>query len=251
MQIETKLLSHSYLPEGVAFVAKRNKNDKFFVASKVNSFGGWNVEAVLIDSGCNSILLPILDGQLDQLLVVFPLETHTWSASISNGVNGSGITLKVEHFARQFQTTLCKDIQDPDKATKFEHLMLRFHLCLADAKALVHEPHPLFASLIEKEKAYIRLFVEEHSNRLSQRRTHALVGQSLLSNNLIVTIQLRGITAAFASNLFPTIDLLELKKLNSFIVSTPDNFEDLEDYGRLGDEPVTLYRDEDRDLSIG
>ena len=78
-------------PEGIIFVAKRNRKGRFFLASKFNSFGGWNVEAVLVDSGCNSMLLPILVGQLDQLLEVFPVETHVWTVSTSNGVIGRGL----------------------------------------------------------------------------------------------------------------------------------------------------------------
>jgi hypothetical protein len=248
MEVNTHQFERNSLPAGIVFVAKRNKKDRFFLASKVNSFGGWNVEAVLVDSGCNSILLPILVGQLDRLLDVFPVKTHRWRASTSNGVNGRGITLNVRHFAIDFQTTLCHDMQNPETPCSLNLPMLRFHLCLDDAAQLVPS-HPLFAALSTEGQSSISSFVQ--SSTSSNRRIHALVGQSLLSNDSIFTIQHRGIKAAFITTLFPTIDIRQIQDLDSFIVSTPDHFDDLEDEEHVGDEAVTLYRDYDTELLIG
>lgn len=252
MNINTQNVSveQTFLPPGIVFVAKRNKRDRFFLASKFNSFGGWNVEAVLVDSGCNSILLPIRAGQLNMLLDIFPLESHRWQALTSNGVNGPGITLKVRHFAHDFQAILCQDIQNPENPTSLNLPMLRFHLCSEDATQLVRG-HPLFGALSPQGQSIIRSFVQNSTSSSSTRRTHALVGQSLLSNDLIFTIQHRGIKAAFITDMFPTIDIRQIQDLDSFIVSTPDNFDDLEDEEHEGDEAVALYRDEDRDLFIG
>ena len=188
-------------------------------------------------------------GQLDQLLDVFPVETHVWTASTSNGVNGRGITLKVRNYAGLLQATLCKDIQNPEHPCSLSLPMLRFHLCRDDACQLIRGSHPLFAALGPQEQSMIRLFVQNTNS--SNRRIHALVGQTLLSNDSIFTIQHLGIKAAFITTLFPKIEIRRIQDLGRFIVSTPDNFDDLEDEEHVGDEAVTVYRDDDKELLIG
>ena len=121
--------------------------------------------------------------------------------------------------------------------------MLRFHLCRDDACQLIRGSHPLFAALGPQEQSMIRLFV--------QNTNHALVGQSLLSNDSIFTIQHLGIKAAFITTLFPKIEIRRIQDLGRFIVSTPDNFDDLEDEEHVGDEAVTVYRYDDKELLIG
>jgi len=57
--------------DGVIVIAKPNKKKRFFAASKHNFFGGWQVEAMMIDSGCSSILLPLRENEVLQVFEKF------------------------------------------------------------------------------------------------------------------------------------------------------------------------------------
>jgi hypothetical protein len=50
--------SAPHLPGGVIGVAYRNGRHHFFVPSKTNTFCGITYPYLMVDSGCNSLLLP-------------------------------------------------------------------------------------------------------------------------------------------------------------------------------------------------
>jgi hypothetical protein len=116
------------LPDGIAFIAKRNMKDRFFVASQENFFGGWKVKTVLIDTGCSSHMLPILEGDLLKLINMFSYETHGWLVAKSTGVTTTSLTLQIYNRAQKIKVCLCNDMKtDLTSGTvKFEYL--RFHL---------------------------------------------------------------------------------------------------------------------------
>jgi len=66
---------------------------RFFLASKKNNFGGFLVEAVMIDTGCNSILLPLNKDELPTLAKVFPFDSF-WDVGNSR-VASRSLTLKI------------------------------------------------------------------------------------------------------------------------------------------------------------
>jgi hypothetical protein len=54
------------VPASVIALAHRNKH-RWFLASKENTFGSHKAEVVMVDSGCNTMLLPLLKSQLKNL----------------------------------------------------------------------------------------------------------------------------------------------------------------------------------------
>ena len=65
------------MPEGLIAVAKKNSEGRFLLASRQNYFEGHKVEAVMIDRRY-SLLLPILEGELQSLMKKFPFIKYTW-----------------------------------------------------------------------------------------------------------------------------------------------------------------------------
>ena len=57
------------LPNGIVFFSLMNSKKNYFVPSTKNYFGGMKVAELKSDSGCNTMLLPILD--LDELFNFF------------------------------------------------------------------------------------------------------------------------------------------------------------------------------------
>ena len=73
--------------EGVLLLAKRNKKHRFFLAGRQNSFGGFIVGPVMLDSGCNSLLLPLPENQLATLGTLFPITDYRFGIAISKDVS--------------------------------------------------------------------------------------------------------------------------------------------------------------------
>ena len=73
--------------EGVLLLAKRNKKHRFFLAGRQNSFGGFVVGPVMLDTGCNSLLLPLQEKQLATLGTLFPIADYRFGIAFSKGVS--------------------------------------------------------------------------------------------------------------------------------------------------------------------
>eukprot|EP01127_Copromyxa_protea_P006305 TRINITY_DN1610_c0_g1_i1.p1 TRINITY_DN1610_c0_g1~~TRINITY_DN1610_c0_g1_i1.p1 ORF type:complete len:208 (+),score=10.22 TRINITY_DN1610_c0_g1_i1:38-661(+) len=82
--------------DSVVFYAIRNKKHRYFVPYQNCSFGGVIVPKVMIDSGCNTLLLPLERGQIGLLAELFPFDSHTWRIGLSNGVGGKSAVLHIE-----------------------------------------------------------------------------------------------------------------------------------------------------------
>src|SRR5947209_3103587 len=107
-------MSSEYLT-GVIALARRNRKSRFFLASKENWFGGFRVDAVMIDNGCNSILLPLPTQQdIINLPSLFPPgKDFFWEISNSKEVQAKSLILKIKATKGTIPISLCKDLLPP------------------------------------------------------------------------------------------------------------------------------------------
>jgi len=229
---------------GVIALALRNKKSRFFLASKENWFGGLKVEAVMIDSGCNSLLLPLPTQQdIINLPNLFPPgKGFLWEISNSKGVQAKSLTLRIKVANGTIPISLCKDLLPPSiPGVGFSYL--RFHLCSEDV-----------AEILKKPDMY---GMQDHDLKVLQawttpikRRNHALLGQILLYWNGCASFQHQEMFAVVLHAVFPLVqgwDLLtQLDQIARRSVSLPEKFDDLEDEDHDGDdEEIFCLHDED------
>jgi len=219
----------------VKLFAKMNRKKKYYITSKQNNFGGIEVPYALIDTGCNSLLLPIEDGQLEELFEAFPFETYHWLVSGSKGVgalNSLVLMIKPHDATETINATLHGNVS-------FQVPYLRFHLCYEDATELQS------IAEIQTDKLDNWLEVIASVRKLGvacgTRRTHALIGQMFLQAYCCVQI----------SELFMVLDTtFPLVKLQNvlFHLQVEANYEaaqimefnDLEDDDHDGDDPNSI-----------
>jgi hypothetical protein len=166
----------------IAFYAMRNNRNLYFITSKKNYFGGVHIPFVMIGNGCNSLILPLAQNQVDELVRLFPCSSHLWSISLFHSVSDvSSIVLKIRNLAPEpgFKVILHDRFITTVPA-------LRFHLHLEDAQRI----RDLSDTIKIKSKYHqillnwISMVESIHGLGImgAKRRTHALLGQSLLEN---------------------------------------------------------------------
>ncbi len=228
---------------GVKFLAKKNTKSRYFVTSKKNYFGGFQIENIMIDSGCNTHLLPLAEGDLDKLAKLFPNEKFLWTIRMSPTVHSCALTLVIKAAGgHPFPVILDED----NFKANFGIPHLRFHLCSEDQKILLSDlvlntNNELF--LDEDAKDILRQVPPEANLK---RRKHALLGQHILSS--FASIQQQN-TFMMIDGEFPSKDYKfwdQLEKIDAFVVKIdpnllPTNFDDLEDEDHDGaDECYTF-----------
>lgn len=229
---------YDHLGAGVLAIAKKNKRHRLFLASKQNYFGDLNVEVVMIDSGCNSLLLPLKEEQLFTIYKQFPPGNYLWEIGESNGVSIGHVSLKISAFAQNtIPIRLCEDLKRPDDhvhACTVE--FVRFHLCGADLKLLTETPQfvSLFSSTVMER---LRTILATSGNDVV-RRKHALLGQSVL--NQYASIQVNSLWLLLDPLLYKkAIEWNELAQYNLVLTTRatlPDKFDDLEDEDHTFDD---------------
>jgi hypothetical protein len=236
---------------GVVLCAKKNKRKRFFLASKRNDFGGFAVEAVMVDTGRNSTLLPLHEDRLPVLANLFPFGSFFWDVGNSHGVAPKSLTLKISSAVpgNRITINLCSDILRPEKS--YEVDFLKFHLCLEDAVAIRGDPS-FFDNLLENGRKVIGEFLQAPPAHNGTRRTHALLGQAVLQN--LICIQHGSVCLAVEPQHFElTWDKLRLIErfvigASSDTLTLPDRFDDLEGEDHEGDDEDYCLADDD-DLS--
>ena len=232
------------LPPCVIGLAYRNRKHHFFVPSTNNIFAGIPFSYVMVDSGCNSLLLPFPQAEQDDgtfEIDMGPLEPFLgnefkWSISGSSGTGAVGSkTLRIENrndsvpvgwmqlaFSRQVQLDY-----------------LRFHLGSGAAKALKNH-----GKLLRDDKRALRDFLTALGGRISKERKHALLGQYYLDQ--VCCIQSGSVMFMVDRNISNPINITQVaNQCDEFanrLVRDFDGFDDLEDEDHDGD-------DEDRRLS--
>jgi hypothetical protein len=176
-----------------------NKKHRAFIPSINNTFGGYQVKALMIDSGCNSHLLPIEQGSLGLLYNLFPPGDYTYTIGSSSGVAAvNSLTLIVEkRNGGQMEWRLASDING---GVIRNSAYLRFSICYDDAIDLRRDNMPSGLNIIGT--IYLDKFIE-HIDILRQsfpnmdfarRRHHALIGREISSRIKHSTIMKNDIT---------------------------------------------------------
>ena len=219
---------HGITLNGLIFVSQRNKRNRSYIPSTNNFFGGVQVKKVLCDSGCSSILLPIEDGQLSSIFDLFPGDKFAYSIEGSNDVGGRSPVLIIQWLSRElFKVEICKDIIGHD-CKNVEIKRLRFSLCSKDIKHIINTPE-------YSERFYERddikwLNDDVTSNPERDRRTHALLGQSILSK--VSSVRYSSIEFFFDSDVYPDLKWAEVKVETMRLkkqLNLPESFDDWED----------------------
>lgn len=239
-------------PPGVIVLAKMNKRHRFFLASKENYFGGHKVEVVMVDSGCNSMLLPLHEGELGKLVKLFPVvgssplkERFVWNIYPTSGVAHKSLTLSiVSNDWTPFELNLCKDLLSflhPDQPTisPCKVAFLRFFLCTKDILLLKTK----FQYCLSTQALDVITEFERAQPQPVQRKRYGLLGQALIANYSM--IQHNSVLAIVDSQKFVNVwdGMVQLHVLLQSWNALPAGFNDLEDedHGDADDDHEHYY----------
>ena len=230
------------VPDGIAFISLMNPRKRFFLPSSKNTFGDIKVGRVLCDSGCSSMLLPIESAEtLIEIFQRFEDTNYIFSLKGSANVGGTSTCLVVEHIGsnERFTVHLCHDIMG--HANNMSTKRLRFSLCQNDIKT------------IQTTKTYCARFSSLCLDRLKiatgpiKRRTHALLGQDILSEYCLIKYRDVEIYVDPSKYTLPR-NFRVLRDQNESLANQlrrdlPDNFDDWEDDDFAFEDDEVLYDD--------
>jgi hypothetical protein len=219
----------------VLAIAARNRKRRFFVPSTDNTFCGIRYEQVMIDSGCNSFLLPFPENPND--LTSLEGDQYRWSISSSGGTGAiRSPTLRIERVGDRpvGQMRLAFSTVPVDLPS------LRFHLGSESAASLLQHP-----KLIDIHKNSLQAFLDSLGTSVSSERQHVLLGQFHLDQ--VCCIQNGPVMIMLPKNHNLPVKIGDLCDscaafADPFVVAY-DGFHDLEDEDHDGDDQ------EDRRLS--
>eukprot|EP01038_Epipyxis_sp_PR26KG_P017471 gene17471-24175_t len=172
------------LKNGVVFYSFMNNRKKFYLPNIENYFGPVKVEKIMIDTGCNSLLLNFKESkQINDLIDAYPsshqsrkMTDFRWRIGKSSDVGGTSPVLIIEMDPSQ-ECINVSLMTDEEGEHKFKLFKLRFALCTEDIEFMLN-----LGDLLKT------IFTQDDVNMLNQlvtgdvfkRRTHALLGQDIL-----------------------------------------------------------------------
>jgi hypothetical protein len=162
------------LPTGVYFVSIMNDRFRFYIPSSNNYFGGNKVHRVLCDSGYTTILLPI--DSIDQLDLIFEVYESTCQMAVKKGLGVGGGSILLLIHARGLNRLKIKLGGDLFDGKQLDVSYLRFSLCTEDM-ARILEKHNAENRFSKAEVEFL-----EGKDKVHERRTSALLGQSVLKD---------------------------------------------------------------------
>ncbi|CAB9524316.1 expressed unknown protein [Seminavis robusta] len=215
------------LREEILGVAVKNARMRFFIPSTDNSFGGIKYTFVMIDSGCDSMLLPFPSNADD--LRVFEEDIFTWQIFCSGGTPTLVIS-RIDGLSLGSVVLAGRQV--------IELPFLRFHLGSVSAQAMVaHE------RLDEDESAKLDSFLLQLGpNHILPERQHVLIGQTVLSKTY--SLQAGKMLFIMRKGYLPVRDDLVAAWNVVKNLEKPVGFDDLVDDDHDGDW-VTSFDDED------
>jgi hypothetical protein len=161
------------MPSEILFVARRNRKNRFYLHSKENYFGDIKFEYVMIDTGCNSFLLPLKEGQIIEIARKYNKNNSIWSFVTSRNVNSDSIVLNIE--SKDLLAKFYIEDQEDNKIySKIAITKLRFHLCKDDIIEI--------KNLFDIRSIVLTNHNIDHNNIKTTRRKHALLGQSIIKD---------------------------------------------------------------------
>lgn len=186
------------LPPRVVLFALRNtpKKKKFFIPFRDSTCQGFPVANLMVDSGCNTTLLPLAEGDIQKLPKYFPPTMYNWSISVAGGSAGSLSAPVLSIYRESGAPMECKF---PEVSFTFHLPYLRFHLCSADVEALhkmgVFPPGPNAQIIAQQMQLAATLNIA-----FGGRRKHGLLGQGLLDDPLYASFQYGPVLAIVEKN---------------------------------------------------
>ena len=165
--------------DGLLFISKINHKGRSFIPSSKNFFGGIQVRKVLCDTGYSTTLLPIEEEHVRELFKAYNAENSIIRIGGSNHVGGDSPVLLIDHGdGGKFNVELCQDLVGSSEIV-LTLPRLRFSLCSADVQAILQASE--LSDRLDK-RGLDRLMKDNESHPTRARRTHALLGQSVISN---------------------------------------------------------------------
>jgi hypothetical protein len=166
----------------------------------------------MVDSGCNTILLPILNGDvLREMVNTFPMDHFTWEIAHSAGVGALCCPiLTITPLYGKVSVQLAKEI----RVCEFQVPYLRFHVCYDDATTMFKENFRVFnrealgtfAQTVDAVSASVPQISIGH------RRSYALLGQQFMGQDLF-TLQLRNILMVMESEAAKDLSVIDICRL--------------------------------------
>ncbi len=183
----------------------------------------------MVDSGCNTILLPLAEGQLETFPELFPKSDFDWIVSQSKGVSSSTPTLLIEpKTGDSIEAHLLKSYF---KTPQLHLELLRFHLCSDDYELMLKTPKLLDGVLSLEGEPFDPKELHVQSDKIP-RRTHALLGQLAMLSRFHLSFQHDQYWALVDLNVFKRDIRTLFSSLKFFVggpLNLPDQFDDLED----------------------
>ena len=227
------------MDKGVILFSFENTKGRFFIPSKKNYFHGLEIPYVMFDSGCNSSLLPLTQGQVKDLFNKFPLtKGYRWSLGMASSQSP---TLIIKLSGSQMQAQLATDASGPS----IDFPYLRFHLSLEDVLDLMSLiPSPLDTVEMSLLKEFVSMVTSIKKNhptlKIAERRSHALFGQWFLDK--FPSIQI-GSVCMLVDTTFDwanaTTIASNMEKNGQRLVKAIAEFNDLEDDDHNKDDEYT------------
>jgi hypothetical protein len=170
----------------VSLVALCNRRHRYFIPSQDNFFGcfskfaGIRVPNIMVDTGCNTLLLPLDGITLDILSEHYSGNEFGWSISKTGAV---GAPLLVISADTPMMTNLFADVFQ--LSVKLDHL--RFHISFEVAKDIIsRRPKRLTEAdiLVLGEFCRVAEWIEKETGaKIGKQRNYALLGQAVMKQD--------------------------------------------------------------------
>jgi hypothetical protein len=203
-------------------VAARNAKTRFFIPSKFNTFAGITYHYVMVDNGCNGIILPFSE----QVLQLFAAPLCKWKIV---GSQGSGAVkspmLVINRLDGANLGSMCLASSGPLLALT----RLRFQLGTDSAQFLSSHN-----KLSDTCKVALSSYLARMGDCVAPERKHVLLGQVYLRT--VLSVQLGDVYMMGDPDMFPTVqDYTAVCALLESVRDDFPEFDDLEDEDHGGD----------------
>jgi len=179
------------LDQDLVLFAARNQYHRWFIPSSKNEVDGLELPFFMIDSGCNTVLLMIPDGKVDNMEILFPLKDHQWSFKTGGGISAvPSLNLVIQSLIpKPFEFKFATDLGGFSFS---ENNPLRFHLSWEDAEYFKNNLSQLNLppDHVKDLNSFIAIgnTLKKDNIDIGKKRDHCLFGQNIIK--LYNTVQL-------------------------------------------------------------
>jgi len=150
---------------------------------------------MMIDSGCNTILLPIDNGQIESIYNKFANNDYIWNIFQSKGVSSlNAAILQIKSKIKPIKMILGENIFNYQEDIK----IIRFHLCYDDIQWIIKNDNKMLnINEINILKELYELMNDIKNKypkiEIGKRRKHGLIGQSILCSDWKICLQTKDV----------------------------------------------------------